>query len=80
MENGPMMRIYKPRIISFTNYHQMKSILYTNPLYEKLPSLLGDKLVQVLNPGDFIFVAPMSSKADGGIDLMDLCDDHGITA
>ena len=34
---------------------------------------------QVFNSRDFVFVAPMKSKTDRGIDLMDICDDHEIT-
>ena len=29
---------------------------------------------------ELIFVASMKSKTDGGIGLMGLCDEHGITA
>ena len=29
--------------------------------------------------GDLIFVAPMKSKVDGGIGIMNLCEEHGIT-
>ena len=29
--------------------------------------------------GEFVFVAPMNSKAYGGIGVMDLCDEHAIT-
>jgi len=63
---GPLMRKYKPKIAPFGKYRQLKAIFYKNPLYVKVPSLLGNKLDQVFTSGDFIFVSPMKSKADGG--------------
>ena len=58
----------------------MEATLYTYPLYGKFPSLLGNKLAQVFTYEEFIFVAPMKSKAHGGIVLMGLCDEHGVPA
>ena len=66
MATGPLMRRYKPNIAPFTKYRQLKATFYTDPLYGKVPSLLGNKLAQVFTSGDFIFVSPMKSKADGG--------------
>ena len=57
----------------------MKATLYEYPLYGKVPSLLGNKLAQVFNSGDFIFVAPMNPKAYLGIGLTYICDEPGIT-
>jgi len=80
MVTGPLIRRYKPNIAPFTKYRQLKATFYTETLYRKVPSLLGNKLAQVFPSWDFIFVAPMKSKADGGLGLMDLCDEHGIPA
>ena len=57
----------------------MKSTLYTHTLCRKVTSRLGNKLAQVFTSGNYIFVAPKNSKADGVIVLMDLCDEHVIT-
>ena len=80
MATGPLMRRYKLNIAPFTKYRQLKATFYIDPLYGKVPSMLGNKLAQVFTSGDFIFVAPMKSKADRGLGLMDLCDEHGIPA
>mmetsp|Transcript_15996 Transcript_15996/g.23839 ORF Transcript_15996/g.23839 Transcript_15996/m.23839 type:complete len:1130 (+) Transcript_15996:7540-10929(+) len=80
MATGPLMRRYKPNIAPFTKYRQLKATFYTDPLYGKVPSLLGNKLAQIFTSGDFIFVSPMKSKADGGNGLVDLCDEYGIPA
>ena len=80
METAPLMSIYKPNIVPFKKYHHLKATLYTYPLYVKVASLLGNKFAQVFTPGDFILVAPMKSKEDGGIGLTDICNEHGITA
>ena len=57
----------------------MNETLYTDPLYEKVPSLLGNKISEVSTSGDFIFVVPENSKADVVIDPMDICDEHGVS-
>ena len=62
-----------------TKYHHLKANFYTDTLYIKVPSMLGNKLVQVFISGDFILVASMRSKEYGGIGLMDICGNHGIT-
>ena len=59
MNTGTLMLRYKPNIAPFKKYHQSKSNLYTDPLYVKVPSLLVNKLAQVLTSGGLIFVAPM---------------------
>ena len=66
------------RYFPFTKYHHLKATLYTHPLCVKVTSLLGNKFAQVYNSGDFIFVAPMNSKSDVGIGLMDICDENII--
>ena len=78
METFPMMCRYMSNIDTFTKYHQLKATLYTDPLYGKVSSMLGNKFLTSVHFQDFIFVAHMNSKADGGIGLMDLCDEHGI--
>ena len=80
MATGPLMRRYKPNIAPFTKYRQLKATFYTDPLYGKVKSVTGNKLAQVFTSGDFIFVSPMKSKADGGHGLVDLCDEIGIPA
>ena len=78
MSTGPLMRRCNPNIAPFTKYRQLNATFYTDPLYGKVPSLLGNKLEEVFTFGEFIFIASMKSKADGGIGLMDICDKHGI--
>ena len=78
METGPLMLRYNPNIDPFKNYCQMKATFYIYPMYEKLPSLLVNKLLHVFTTRELIFVAPIKSKAYGGIGLMDLCDEHDI--
>ena len=78
MATGLLMSRYKPDIGPFTKYHHLKTNFYTDPLYVKVISLLGNKFAQVFNSGDFIFVAPMNSKSDVGIGLMDICDENII--
>ena len=78
METGPLIFRYKSNISPFTNFHQLKAILYTDPLYWKFPSLLVNKPAQVFVSGGFIFAVPIKSKADGVIGITDLCDDHVI--
>ena len=73
------MRRYKPNIYPFANYHQLKAIFYTYPLCGKVTSLLVNKFAQLFTSGYFIFAVPMNSKADEGIGIMDLCDEHAIT-
>ena len=57
----------------------MKAAFYIDPLYEKVPSLLGGKLAQVFNSGHFIFFVPTKSKLDGVLGLMDICGEHVIS-
>ena len=78
MATGPLMSRYKPYIVPFTKYHHLKATIYIYPLYVNVTSLLGNKFAQVFTSGELIFVAPMKSKVDGGIGLMDLCDEHVI--
>ena len=78
MATGLLMSRYKPDIGPFTKYHHLKTNFYTDPLYVKVISLLGNKFAQVFTSGDLIFVAPMKSKAYGGIGHMDLCDKYGV--
>ena len=79
MATGPLMHIYKPNIAPSNKYGQMKATFYTYNLYRKVPSLLGNKLAQVFNSRNFIFVVPMNSKKDGVIGRIHICDEHGIT-
>ena len=78
MATGPLIRIYKAHISPFTRHYQLKVTVYPYLLYVKVTTLLGNELSQVFTSGDFIFVAPMNSKTDGRIGVMDLCDDNGI--
>ena len=72
------MRRYKPNIATFIKYYHLKATFYTDTLYVKVPSLVGNKLSKLFTSGDSIFLTPMKSKADGVIGLMDICDKHNI--
>ena len=78
MATGPLIHRWNPNIYLFKKYRLLKVIFYTDPLYGTLPSLLGNKLAQVIIFRDFIFVAPMKSKADVVIGLIDLYENYGI--
>ena len=80
MVTVPLMCRYKQNISPFKKYRQLESTFYTHTLYRKVSSLLVNKLAQVFTSGEFMFVAPMKSKSDGGIGIIDLCDKHGIPA
>ena len=47
-------------------------------MYGKVSPLLVNKIAQVFTSRDFIFVASIKSEADGGIGLIDLCDENDI--
>ena len=78
METGQLMHRWNPNIYLLKKYRLLKVTFYKDPLYGTLPSLLGNKLAQVLISRDFIFVAPMKSKADVVIGLIDLYENYGI--
>ena len=80
IETGPLMCRCKTHISLSTKYRQPRAILYTDPLYVKVPSLLGNKPAQVFTSREFILVAPMKSKEHGRIVLMDICDEYRIKA
>ena len=70
MVTGPLMCRYNQNMSPFTKYRHIKSTFYTDTVCGKVPSLLCNKLSQVFTSGNLIFVAPMKSKADGGLGLI----------
>ena len=74
----PLMRRYKATYFSIHKVLSDEGNFIYRSVVRKGVITVKNKLAQVFTSRDFIFVAPMKSKSDGGIGLIDICDDHVI--
>ena len=75
----PLSRRYRTDLLS-TRLRRSRTEFFTDTLFSKVTSLLGNNCAQIFTDGEFIYIHPMKGHTEIAESLQFFCEDVGVPA